>query len=510
MTKRKPKPPKPPSPPRPPIRTAEEFQMTTRTPEEQKGIIMSNAERAKELADEVLGDFEGEISQDAYDKLEYDLHQLVSLASGPTKQEPNVTDEDKPLWPNGHYTLKQWREIQSEVKGMSLEDLLNYISDAEHDNMPPEPMEQEILRRFGELHSNAEVMEGGIAAIAAERQRQMDVEGWTPEHDDAHDNREMVVAAVLYAMYPFQPKGLPWPWEKSWDKRAKHDPQKRLTVAGALIAAELDRLQRLSARFPVAPVADKPTEAQQAAAKPERMWQSRILLSRGTPGCIGYGSADKWTGWARCDAPQKKDYHSDGRYRYSEDGGETWTMWRGDDLEMSQAAAAMCGSEGVKQDSCGGRGESRPQSDVSTSGAAVGTGAPPPQDKSIAPAPEAVEEHESVQTILKRISLYAQRIAADPSFKNGTMITKEYQQWEAQLDISLEQAQARFETAEKSAVDWKALAVALAKAVKEARDPEPDKDYKSDIHFYYSDAGEIDFIIARIEQAEKRKDASHE
>jgi len=34
-----------------------------------------------------------------------------------------------------------------------------------------------------------------------------------------------------------------WPWDHSWDKRGKHDRLRRLAIAGALIAAEIDRLQ---------------------------------------------------------------------------------------------------------------------------------------------------------------------------------------------------------------------------------------------------------------------------
>ena len=46
------------------------------------------------------------------------------------------------------------------------------------------------------------------------------------------------------------PKGLffidPWPakWSAAWDKRSKHNRLRRLTIAGALIAAEIDRLGR--------------------------------------------------------------------------------------------------------------------------------------------------------------------------------------------------------------------------------------------------------------------------
>lgn len=39
----------------------------------------------------------------------------------------------------------------------------------------------------------------------------------------------------------------PWPWDVAWDKRYKHDRLKQLAIAGALIAAEIDRLERSKA-----------------------------------------------------------------------------------------------------------------------------------------------------------------------------------------------------------------------------------------------------------------------
>jgi hypothetical protein len=36
----------------------------------------------------------------------------------------------------------------------------------------------------------------GLSLIAAERQRQIEAEGWTSEHDDEHVNGEIALAAV--------------------------------------------------------------------------------------------------------------------------------------------------------------------------------------------------------------------------------------------------------------------------------------------------------------------------
>lgn len=100
----------------------------------------------------------------------------------------------------------------------------------------------------------------GIEAIAAERRRQIEAEGWTAEHDDQHTDESLAIVAALYAA-PFslftmeQGEGWvefhdPWPSElgDEWDRRQDFDRRRRLVVSGALIAAEIDRLDRMTAR----------------------------------------------------------------------------------------------------------------------------------------------------------------------------------------------------------------------------------------------------------------------
>lgn len=93
----------------------------------------------------------------------------------------------------------------------------------------------------------------GVELIARERQRQVEAEGWTPGHDDRHVDAELVRAAICYAEagsgfdleISHTRDGLPclWPWEPSWWKPSG-DLVRDLAKAGALIAAEIDRLQR--------------------------------------------------------------------------------------------------------------------------------------------------------------------------------------------------------------------------------------------------------------------------
>ena len=93
----------------------------------------------------------------------------------------------------------------------------------------------------------------GIGLIADERVRQVTDENWDQAHDDAHEHGEIAWAAVCYAspgdVFSHAAGGVddvvdPWPWDSEWDKREQHDRIRQLTIAGALVAAEIDRLLR--------------------------------------------------------------------------------------------------------------------------------------------------------------------------------------------------------------------------------------------------------------------------
>jgi hypothetical protein len=101
-------------------------------------------------------------------------------------------------------------------------------------------------------------MKTGIELIAEERQRQIEVEGWTSEHDDEEIRPEsLAFAAACYAVpesgrniYAGE-NGLSnvrrvlWPWSNVWWKPTPDNRIRELQKAGALIAAEIDRLQRI-------------------------------------------------------------------------------------------------------------------------------------------------------------------------------------------------------------------------------------------------------------------------
>ncbi|MGG7470795.1 hypothetical protein ACVVIH_20585 [Chryseobacterium arthrosphaerae] len=96
----------------------------------------------------------------------------------------------------------------------------------------------------------------GVELIAEERKRQIESEGWTLEHDKHHSNGELADAAALYAMteetrsYVDHQWGNDmwlhfWPFELKWLKFTPNDRVKQLCKAGAMIAAEIDRLNNL-------------------------------------------------------------------------------------------------------------------------------------------------------------------------------------------------------------------------------------------------------------------------
>lgn len=98
--------------------------------------------------------------------------------------------------------------------------------------------------------------------IATERQRQIAMEGWSHEHDDKNDNYELSRAAACYAMFVSAPDEVRgdldgraafwgsefahirrwWPWDWQWWK--PKDRRRDLVRAGALIVAEIERLDR--------------------------------------------------------------------------------------------------------------------------------------------------------------------------------------------------------------------------------------------------------------------------
>lgn len=86
-----------------------------------------------------------------------------------------------------------------------------------------------------------------VQEILHERVRQICEEGWDLKHDDSHDCGEMADAAACYALG--QPNEIVmhfWPWDVTWWKPT--DRRRNLVKAGALIVAELERIDRFESK----------------------------------------------------------------------------------------------------------------------------------------------------------------------------------------------------------------------------------------------------------------------
>lgn len=90
-----------------------------------------------------------------------------------------------------------------------------------------------------------------LSDVAAERNRQVHVEGFTADRDDQYDSRQLSTAAACYAAFTTAyPAGDPvehWPWDKRWWKpSAEH--RKNLIKAAALLIAEIERIDRITTK----------------------------------------------------------------------------------------------------------------------------------------------------------------------------------------------------------------------------------------------------------------------
>ncbi|MFU6657248.1 hypothetical protein ACM79B_16380 [Pseudomonas aeruginosa] len=82
--------------------------------------------------------------------------------------------------------------------------------------------------------------------VQAERRRQVDAEGWTPEHDDLYCAAELPRAAAAYILSGANDEAPAiWPFVAKWWK--PRDARTNYVRAGALLLAEIERLDRAAA-----------------------------------------------------------------------------------------------------------------------------------------------------------------------------------------------------------------------------------------------------------------------
>jgi hypothetical protein len=119
-----------------------------------------------------------------------------------------------------------------------------------------------------------------VQDIAAERERQMAVEGIMPAHDDTHTQAELPRCAMAYLDYnvrrtlsgrlPLPAKHAAWahwPYEDDHYFKPTEDLRRNLVKAAALITAEIERLDRAgerNRRGTLSLVPNQPTPAEEA------------------------------------------------------------------------------------------------------------------------------------------------------------------------------------------------------------------------------------------------------
>ncbi|EOE3810099.1 ead/Ea22-like family protein [Klebsiella pneumoniae] len=104
---------------------------------------------------------------------------------------------------------------------------------------------EKAQQRIAELESHT--VTAAAADVLAERKRQVTAEGGTPGHDDEYEHGELADAAGCYALSSelFDCAGeppRPWPWPDEWWNPTNR--RRDLVKAGALILAEIERLDR--------------------------------------------------------------------------------------------------------------------------------------------------------------------------------------------------------------------------------------------------------------------------
>ena len=88
--------------------------------------------------------------------------------------------------------------------------------------------------------------QSGIELIKKERQRQIEKENWTLDHDKQYQNDELFNAASSYSALPerrnLNRDGVPsaWPWASNWWKPTPDNRVRELEKAGALFMAHQD------------------------------------------------------------------------------------------------------------------------------------------------------------------------------------------------------------------------------------------------------------------------------
>jgi hypothetical protein len=230
-----------------------------------------------EAAEEIYREFNGHVAP-SIARLRSALKSIPAPAEGNEAEATGRLSSDEPL------TAKQRRTDEILATAAKADDTFSRVLREHMPSAAPAQAPRELISRLREviayLAHNAQAekahqpeigaIDDAIAALTrqeqrgavevsdaardvlAERRRQVESEGWTPEHDDGHRNGELAYAAAAYAgpVWPdreSREECLPpiqWPWDVKWWRFSVGDPRRNFVKAAALLIAEIERLDR--------------------------------------------------------------------------------------------------------------------------------------------------------------------------------------------------------------------------------------------------------------------------
>lgn len=167
--------------------------------------------------------------------------------------------------------LESWGDVSEYLRELSVPNSIQLSPRCEHGesiaisvhisrckppscNTPSIPFDRQsdkAIYDFVRKHTFVRPQSNGVRLIEAERVRQIEELGCTAEKDDCYEDSQLLNAAVGYMVgnqagsTGFKGPTI-WPWLAGSQKRGVGI--RNLTKAGALIAAEIDRLTRLEAK----------------------------------------------------------------------------------------------------------------------------------------------------------------------------------------------------------------------------------------------------------------------
>lgn len=160
--------------------------------------------------------------------------------------------------------LKHWRDLALQFDNhrmKALWHLKTLVSDGAHYDAaaaflaePPVPA-SELQQRLTAADERADALSPGSALgdVHLERLRQIDAENRSQVDDDDYSLGQLAYAAAGYAQGSVQAQQVQgclrpsyWPWHPRWWKPGS--PRRMLVKAGALILAEIERIDRLASK----------------------------------------------------------------------------------------------------------------------------------------------------------------------------------------------------------------------------------------------------------------------